>query len=160
MPGAMMTPRTLSHGRIGSHSQPGSRKHVMSSKNAPKLGSMRPALLGGARFRTAALLAVAFTLLLPGCGGGGGGLGLSGGSIPGGGTITGKIALPSGGTLTSATTTATSLSTGAALAVSTSIDSSGYFTITKVPTATDIDLTFTHASTTLKTIVPSHVVSA
>jgi len=98
--------------------------------------------------------------LLSGCGGGGGGLGLSGGSIPGGGTITGKLALPSGGTLTSATTTATNLSTNAAIDVNTTIDGSGKFTITKVPTSTDIGLTFVHGSITLKAIVPSTTVSA
>jgi len=107
-----------------------------------------------------AALSITVLATLAGCGGGGGGLGLSGGSIPGGGTITGKLALPSGGTLTSATTTAANLSTSAAIDISTTIDGSGNFTITKAPVATDIDLTFVSGSVTLKAIVPSGQVSA
>ena len=99
-------------------------------------------------------------VLLSGCGGGGSGLGLSGGSIPTGGTITGKIALPSGGTLTSSTTTATSLATSKAIAVNTTINPGGHFTITNVPLSTDIALTFVNSPITLKVVIPATQVTS
>jgi hypothetical protein len=93
-------------------------------------------------------------MLLTGCGGGGGGLSVTGGSIPTG-TITGHLALPSGQPLTSAIVTVTALpSTQVSDAVST-VSLDGSFSVTNLPTGKNIGLRFTQSGVTLKVVVPS-----
>jgi hypothetical protein len=129
--------------------------------------------------------AIAVGSLLAGCGGGGG-LSLSGGSIPtgGGGTITGNLALPSGQPLTSATTTvgvldptvasgiaansqrhsnaSSGYSTPSASSndVSVTIDNSGNFTVSGVPESKDLELQFTNGTVTLLVVIPASAVTS
>jgi hypothetical protein len=88
---------------------------------------------------------------LTGCGGG---LGLTGGSVPiGGRAITGVALLPNAAPLANAPVTVRTLSTGAVVR-SASTDGTGRFTVSGVPTDADVSLTVHQAATTLAAVVP------
>lgn len=99
------------------------------------------------------LIMAAVAVMLTGCGGGGG-LGVTGGSIPTG-TITGNVVLPSGQPMTSPTVTASVLPSTPVTSVTSTVNPDGTFVVSKVPAAKNIELSFTQSGATLKAIVPS-----
>ena len=96
---------------------------------------------------------IVFPALLAGCGGGGG-LAVSGGSIPTG-TITGLLSLPSGQPLTSASASVHILGSVQTSPVNVTVNASGNFVATGVPIGKDIALVFRHGTTTLKSVLSS-----
>jgi len=108
------------------------------------------------RYITAVVLS---TMLLGGCGGGGG-LSLSGGSIPPG-TIKGFAVLPNAQTVTAAAVTARVISTTQSLTVNTTFNADGSFTVKGLPAATDVAVTLQDsAGHILRTIVPHTLIAA
>lgn len=102
---------------------------------------------------TITLIILLILVLSAGCGGGGGGLAISGGSIPGGGTIKGLIALPNGQPMTNPVVTVKTLTTQQSVAVTTTYQPNGSFTITGAPTNQNLVVVFNQSSTTLKASV-------
>jgi len=100
------------------------------------------------------LVCVVAAVALSGCGGGGG-LGLSGGSIPvGGRVVTGTALLPDGTAVANAQVAVRTIPSGTTIA-STTTDASGRFTVQNVPTSGDLSIVVTQPPTnTLESIVP------
>ncbi len=101
----------------------------------------------------------AFLLLaaLAGCSGGsGGGLSLSGGSVPtGGGSIKGLVVLPNSQPLTGATISVQALATGQTVSAVPTLSPDGTFGITGLPTGEDLEVLFQQAGgPTLKVVIP------
>ena len=105
------------------------------------------------RTLVAILLISIFLALLAGCGGGGG-LSLTGGSIPPG-TVKGLAVLPNAQPVSIASIAAVALGTGANIPVTATIHANGSFSVAGLPTGTDILVTVKDTSgPAVKTLVP------
>jgi hypothetical protein len=99
------------------------------------------------------LACIAAAIAFSGCGGGGG-LGLSGGSIPvGGRVVTGTALLPDGSAVANAQVTVQTIPSGSTIATATT-DQTGKFTVQNVPTDSDVSVIVSQPPTnTLQTVV-------
>ena len=105
------------------------------------------------------VLVIFSVFALAGCGGGG--LGLTGGSVPiGGRAVTGTAVLPDGTAVASAAVAVHALPSGSVIQTSTT-DTSGRFTFTGIPTGRDISVVITQPpSNTLEAVVPHATLAA
>ena len=106
-------------------------------------------------------LFLAAAVSLSGCSGGGGALGLSGGSVPlGGRVVTGVAVLPDGTPAANAKVALKSLPAGIVVETSTT-DSSGRFSLPSVPTDNDVSIVVTQPPTTnMEAVVPQSDLAA
>ena len=108
--------------------------------------------------RTLGLIILAASMLT-GCGGGGGGLGVTGGSIPVG-DLAGTLTLPNGQPMTSPTVAVTVLPATQVTSAGSTVNADGTFVVTNIPAGKNVELSFTESGATLKVVVPGAQVLA